>query len=136
MTSARLATVRSYLKANEDRDWDAVRGFLSPDYVYIDHGTNVTARTNEDFAEALADTIALSATTYEIERSHETKGGTVVVQAVQSCNVSGGPWRSMEATGQRISFPICMVLSFDGDGGIHQEEAYYDMQTVRRQLGY
>jgi steroid delta-isomerase-like uncharacterized protein len=135
MTSNRLATVLAYLKANEDRDWNAVRGFVSPGYVYIDHGTNVIARTTEDFAEALADTNALSNTTYEIERSHETKDGTVVVQAVQSCNVSG-PWRSMEATGQRISFPVCMVLSFDDDGGIHQEEAYYDMQTVRRQLGY
>ena len=42
----------------------------------------------------------------------------------------------METTGQRIAVPFCTIFRFDSGGRIIFEESYYDMLSVRRQLGY
>ena len=60
---------------------------------------------------------------------------TIIVQVDQSCTVTG-PWRSMDTTGQRIEFPFCDIFRFDSEGRIVHAEAYYDMRSIRRQLGY
>ena len=42
----------------------------------------------------------------------------------------------MEASGQTVSFPLCTIFKFNADNKIVCEEAYYDMLSISRQLGY
>ena len=130
-----VQTVRAYYKAAEEADWKAAGACVGPGYVWIDHGTGVLARSPEEHSEAQRDAAAWSDTRFEITNVFETADGAVVVQVDQSCTVAG-QWRSMETMGQRIAFPFCTIFRFDSEGRIVLEESYYDMLSVRRQLGY
>jgi ketosteroid isomerase-like protein len=130
-----VQTVRAYYAAAEVADWKAAGACVGPGYVWIDHGTGVVARSPEEHREALIDASPWSDTRFEITNAFETPDGTLVVQGEQSCTVTG-PWRSMETTGQRIAIPFCTIFRFDSEGRIVLEEMYYDMLTVRHQLGY
>jgi predicted ester cyclase len=134
MAGSHLDTIRAYYEATEAGNWEAAGSCVGPGYVWIDHGTGVVAHTGEELLGAQADAAAWSDTRFDITEAYETSEGTAVVQVVQSCNVTG-PWRSMETTGQRISFPFCAIFRFDADGLIVHEEQYYDMSSVRQQLG-
>jgi ketosteroid isomerase-like protein len=130
-----LQTVRTYYTASAEHDWKAAGACVGAGFVWIDHGTGVVARSAEEHREALIDASAWSDTRFDITNAFETADGAIVVQVDQSCTVTG-PWRSMETTGQRIVFPFCDIFRFDSEGRIVHEEAYYDMLSVRRQLGY
>ena len=130
-----LETVRTYYRAAEAADWRGAGACVGPGYIWIDHGTGVVARSPEEHREALEDAVPWSDTRFEITYAGETTDGTLIVQGDQSCTVTG-PWRSMETTGQRITLPFCTMFRFDSDGRIVLEEMYYDMLSVRRQLGY
>ena len=131
----KLQTVRTYFEAAAEADWKAAGACVGPGYVWIDHGTGVVARSPEEHREAQIDASAWSDTRFEITNAFETADGAIIVQVDQSCTVTG-PWRSMDTTGQRIEFPFCDIFRFDSEGRIVHEEAFYDMLSVRRQLGY
>jgi predicted ester cyclase len=135
MGTNHLDTIREYWRASDEADWDAAGRCVGAGYVWIDHATGVVARTPEELQDALTDAQAWSNTRFQIEDAFETGDGTVIVQAVQSCNIAGS-WRSMEAQGQQVSLPLCSIFKFDGEGRIIHQETYYDMLSVRRQLGY
>ena len=46
-----------------------------------------------------------------------------------------GPWRGLPPTGQRVSFPLCGVYSFDDEGKLAGERIYYDRGSVLQQVG-
>ena len=46
-----------------------------------------------------------------------------------------GTYRGIEPTGRKLELRIMAHFSFDADGRIKQETAYYDALTFRRQLG-
>jgi predicted ester cyclase len=135
MGTNHIDTIREYWRASDEADWDAAGRCIGDGYVWIDHATGVVARTPEELQGALADAQAWSNTRFTIENAFQTDDGTVIVQAVQSCNITGS-WRSMEAQGQHVSFPLCSIFKFDSEDRIIHEESYYDMLSVRRQLGY
>lgn len=135
MSSKNLDTVRKYFKACGELDSETARRFIGPGYVWIDRGTGVVARSPAELQKALEEFSSCSSARYEIDEALEAKGGPIVIQGVETCTVAG-PWRSMEATGQQVSFPFCSIFRFDDDGLIVHEEQYYDMYCVRRQLGY
>jgi len=130
-----MDTVREYWRASDEGDWEAAGRCIGAGYVWIDHATGVVARTADELQEALVDAQAWSNTQFKIENAYETADGTVIVQAVQSCNITGS-WRSMETHGQGVCFPLCTIFKFDSENKIVHEETYYDMLSVRRQLGY
>jgi predicted ester cyclase len=135
MTSENLDTIRTYLTASGEFDWKIAGRCVGPGYVWIDHGTGVVARSPAELQEALEDASAYTSARYDIEQAFEATNGAIIVQGVQTCTIAG-TWRSMEATGQVVSFPFCSIFRFDDDGLIVHEEQYYDMYSVRRQLGY
>ncbi len=135
MTSTNLDTVRTYYKASGEFDWKTAAECIGPGYVWIDHGTGFVARTPAELEEAKEDAAAYSSIRYEIEQELEAASGAVVIQGCHSCTLAR-PWRGMEATGQTVSFSFCAIFRFDNDGLIVYEDKYYDMYSVRRQLGY
>ncbi|MGH3677388.1 MAG: ester cyclase [Mycobacterium sp.] len=134
MTSKRLETVRKYWEATSRADWPAAGKCVGPAYQWIEHGTGVVAKTVEQLLAANADEEPWSDVSFEIGGVFET-GDALVVQAVRRGTITGS-WRSMEATGQSVSFPLCTIFKFNADELIMSEEAYYDMSAVARQLGY
>jgi predicted ester cyclase len=130
-----LDTVRKYFKACEELDWETARRFIGPGYVWIDRGTGEVVRSPAELQEAVEAASSISSVRFEIDEAFEPNGGPIIIQGVETCTVAG-PWRSLEATGQQVSFPFCSIFRFDDDGLIVHEEQYYDMYCVRRQLGY
>jgi ketosteroid isomerase-like protein len=127
--------IRAYYAASDVADWDAAGRCVGPGYVWIDHATGVEARSAKELYEAQVDADAWSDTRIEIKNSYESGDGTVIVQGEQTSKVTG-TWRGMETTGQPFSLSFCTIFRFDGNGLIIHEETYYDMLSVRRQLGY
>lgn len=134
MTSTNLETVRTYYRASDEFDWETAAKCLSPEYVWMDHGTGFVGRTEAELEEAKADAAAYRSVHYDTERELEADG-VVVVQGRQSFTLEG-PWRGMHASGQTVSFQFCAIFSFDDEGLIVHEDKYYDMHSVRQQLGY
>jgi predicted ester cyclase len=135
VAGSHVDTVRAYYEAGERNDWETAGSYVGPGYVWIDHATGVEARTPSELYEAQLDADAWSDTRFEITDAYEVPDGTVIVQAIQTSTVAG-LWRGMETTGQRFSVPFCTVFRSDADARIVHEEMYYDMESVKRQLGY
>jgi predicted ester cyclase len=135
VTPKRLELIRTYWEASERGDWQTAGGCIGPGYRWIDHATGVDARSAEELQQALADASCWSNGRIEVEEAFDTRDGAIIVRAVHSGNVTGS-WRSMEATGQHITYQACTIFKFNEDDQIVHEEAYYDMATVVRQLGY
>lgn len=134
MSSKRLDTVRAYYEASSRADWQAAGACTGPGYQWIDHGTGIVATTAEQLQQATADEGPWSNVSFEIEDAFEADG-VLIIQAVRSGTIHGS-WRAMEATGQTVSFPLCTIFKFNADNKIVCEEAYYDMLSISRQLGY
>jgi predicted ester cyclase len=134
-TMTHLDTVRTYYRASGAFDWGTAAQCLARGYAWVDHGTGFVARTTAELEEAKQDASAYSDIQYEIEHELETVDGVVVIQGRHICTLAG-PWRGMEAFGQTVSFAFCSIFRFDDDDLIVFEDKYYDMHSVRRQLGY
>ena len=135
MSAERLEKIRALWDACSRADSAAMGRDVSPAYVWIDHATGVVARTAEELEESVADEQPWSDLRFEISNSFHADDGSVIVQAVRSGTLTG-LWRSMETTGQKVAFDFIDIFKFDDDDKIILEEAYYDMASVRRQLGY
>jgi predicted ester cyclase len=135
MTTRRLETIRAMWDACCKGNWAAAGTYVGPNYVWIDHATGVVARTPEEHNEALADELPWSNLQFEITNAFHSDDGSVIVQAVRTGNLTGN-WRSIETTGQAVSFEFIDIFKFNEDDQIVHEEAYYDMAAVMRQLGH
>jgi ketosteroid isomerase-like protein len=60
MGSKNIETVRAYWAASERGDWEAAGRCIGSGYTWIDHTTDVVARTPEELRAALEDAAAWS----------------------------------------------------------------------------
>jgi steroid delta-isomerase-like uncharacterized protein len=125
--------IEEYWRASERGDWSAAGACVGPDFVWIDHGRGIAARTPEELQESLADDMAWSDLQFEISHVFNAEDGAVIVQGVRSGSITGN-WRSIETTGQHVSWEFVDIFKFDADGLIVFQESYYDMAAVLRQL--
>lgn len=135
MTSKKLDTIRAYWEGSANADWAAAGRCIGPGYEWVDHATGVVARSDDELQESLADEMPWSNVRFEITNVFDAADGVVIVQAIKTGTIMG-TWRSMDATGQQVSLELCTIFRFNADERIVFEEAYYDMSTVMRQLGY
>ena len=134
MTGKRLETVRAFWDACSQGDWAGAGRYVGDGYVWVDHATGVVAKTPEELQEALADDLPWSDLRFEITNVFDSNDA-LIVQAVRSGRITG-TWRSMETTGQHVSFEFLDIFKFNSNDQIVWEEAYYDMSDIMRQLGY
>jgi hypothetical protein len=69
-----------------------------------------------------------------IDRMMETSDGTVITQ-FRLTETHSGTYKSVPATGARVTFSTCNILAFGDDGKIIAEEAYYDDLQTMLKLG-
>src|SRR5262249_33933962 len=85
-------------------------------------------QTSEEYRAAWSDK------ELQIERIMETADGTVIAQ-MRVSGTHAGTYKSVPATGRRVTTDFCDILRFDGDGRIISEEAYYDDLSRMVQIG-
>jgi hypothetical protein len=70
----------------------------------------------------------------DLEHIRETTDGTVIAQYRLTATHTG-TYRSIPATGRRVTTSFCEILRFDAESRLAAEEAYYDVLSRLVQLG-
>ena len=132
-----IAAAKAPLMAYNDKNWDAARASITPDFVYDEVATErkVQGVDNvmplwKEWAEALPDSKATFDNAY-------VSGNTVVIELTWRgthtgpLNLPSGP---VPGTGKSIEIRSCNVFEITGDKASMQRQ-YFDMGTMLRQLG-
>jgi steroid delta-isomerase-like uncharacterized protein len=120
-----------------EKNWEAVRASISPDFVYEEVATNRKVQGVDQvlplwqgWATAFPDAKAT------FHREHLSEDS--VVFEVSWRGTHKGPLQTpngpIAATGNRIDVPACMVIEVLRDKAVAQRH-YFDMGTMLRQLG-
>jgi steroid delta-isomerase-like uncharacterized protein len=120
-----------------EKNWDAVRASISPDFVYEEVGTNRKVQGVDQvlqlwqgWATAFPDAKAT------FHREHLSDDS--VVFEVSWRGTHKGPLQTpngpIAATGNRMDVRACMVIEVVGDKAVAQRH-YFDMGTILQQLG-
>jgi len=127
------AIARRYLDSVNERDWDAMRTVMHPEYSYtggdgrrVEGGPDVGIAVSKMFIGAMSDAHIA------VDRIHVAGGVTIL-----ECTGTGthdGKFGNTQPTQTRVSMPVCIVLEFK-DGRIFTEREYMDMAHFLRQLG-
>jgi len=132
-----IAAAKAPLMAYNDKNWDALRASITPNFVYDEVGTDrkVQGVDNvmplmKEWGEAIPDSKATFDNAY-------VSGNTVVIELTWrgthtgALNLPSGP---VPGTGKRIELRACNVFEITGDKASMQRQ-YFDMGTMLRQLG-
>jgi steroid delta-isomerase-like uncharacterized protein len=125
------------LLAFNEKDWDAVRASITPDFVYDEVATNRKVQGIEQviplwqgWATAFPDAKATFQRAFPGD-------GTVVLEVTWQGTHKGPlptPQGSIPPTGNRIDIRACFVTEISGDKAKLQRH-YFDMATMLQQLG-
>jgi len=137
LQSSILEIARAPTIAYSDKDWEAARATLTPDFVYDEvpterrvGGVDQTLEAWRGWAEAFPD----SRSTIHAEH---VSGDTVVLELTWN-GTHTGPLRTPDGeippTGRKVEFRACQVLEVAGDRARSMRH-YFDMTTMLRQLG-
>ena len=131
--NAAKAPIIAYGKKN----WDAVRGSVSPRFVYDEvathrkmQGADKVVACWQGWAAAFPDSKATFHNAF-------ARGDTVVLEVTWRGTHRGPletPTGQIAATGKRIEIRACMVCKIAG-GKAQSMRQYFDMATMLRQLG-
>ena len=109
---------------------------LGPGFTITNHAQGYHASTIDELFEAAQGVAAWSDCEFLVQRAFEAADGTaVVVQGTLTNTHTGGTWRGIPPTGQRVSLSACYILGFDAEGRIVSQDIYEDHFTVFEQLG-
>jgi steroid delta-isomerase-like uncharacterized protein len=135
MPSGNMDTARLLLEASYRGDVDTTRRLIADGYVFTDYTKERVADTPELLRQAFQDDIgAWSDRVLEIEHMMETTDGRVITQ-MRITATHTGTYKSIPATGRRVTNTACDILHFDAQGRVVAEEAYHDDLTIMVQLG-
>ena len=132
-----INAAKAPILAFNEKDWDAVRASISPDFVYDEVSTNRKVQGADQviplwqgWATAFPDAKA----TFQ----RELVCGNVVVLEQTWQGTHKGPLQTPEgsipATGNRIDVRACMTVEVVGDKAKMQRH-YFDMGTILQQIG-
>lgn len=134
MVSEHEQSVRKFFHAVEHNDFETLAQLVGATYIWIDHTTDVVARTPEQLQAAKMEDSVWSDRQFVIDRAMDAADGAVVVQMTVTQTLTG-EWRSVKGSGQRVRREICEIFRFDAEGRIVVEEMYEDALSLMRQLG-
>ncbi len=132
-----IAAAKAPLMAYNDKNWDAARASITPDFVYDEvaterkvQGVDNVMPLMKEWGEAILDSKATFDNAY-------VSGNTVVIELTWRgthtgpLNLPSGP---VPGTGKSIEIRSCNVFEITGDKASMQRQ-YFDMGTMLRQLG-
>jgi steroid delta-isomerase-like uncharacterized protein len=132
-----IAAAKAPLMAYNDKNWDALKASITPNFVYDEvaterkvQGVDNVMPLMKEWGEAIPDSKATFDNAY-------VSGNTVVIELTWRgthtgpLNLPSGP---VPGTGKRIELRACNVFEITGDKASMQRQ-YFDMGTMLRQLG-
>jgi steroid delta-isomerase-like uncharacterized protein len=132
-----IDAAKAPILAFNEKNWDAVRASISPDFVYDEVATNRKVQGADQviplwqgWATAFPDAKA----TFHREL---VSGNTVVLEHTWKGTHKGPlqtPNGAIPATGNRIEVRACMTVEVAGDKATMQRH-YFDMGTILQQIG-
>lgn len=135
MASRNVETHRAANQAWNSRDFDAVISQMAPSISYTDHPRGHTITTPgefKEFATAWGKTFSDGRIT---DPTYLDAGDAVIAQYVAR-GTNDGPFGPYPATGRQLTFALCEIFRFDGDGQIVGGGLYYDRLGMLAQLGH
>jgi len=134
---ALVDAAKASILAYGQKDWDAVRGVVTPGVVYDEVSTNRKVRGIDDvltiwkgWAAAFPDSKAT------FEHAH-VSGNTVILELTWRGRHTGPlrtPAGEIPATGKPIELRACQIIDV-ADGKTQHIRQYFDMATLMAQLG-
>jgi steroid delta-isomerase-like uncharacterized protein len=132
-----IAAAKAPLMAYNDKNWDALKASITPNFVYDEvaterkvQGVDNVMPLMKEWGEAIPDSKGTFDNAY-------VSGNTVVLEVTWRgthtgpLNLPSGP---VPGTGKSIEIRACNVFEITGDKASMQRQ-YFDMGTMLRQLG-
>ena len=128
-------TIKQWFEISERKDWEAIAPYVGDGYIWIDHTLGTVARTPDELLAATAEDEAWTDKRYAIDSAVEGVDGRMFVQLTVTQTLgTGSEWRGVKGSGQRVTWSMIDIFTFDDEGRVTVEEAYFDAQSIMRQL--
>ena len=135
MASKNVETHRAAHNAWNKRDFDAVIGQMTPSITYIDRPRGQTIKSRDEFSEWAQEWAQMFSDGRIVEAQY-TEAGDTSVARFTARGTNDGQFGPYSATGKQVTFDLCEILDFDGQGRIVGGDVYYDQLTLLVQLGH
>jgi len=115
------------------RDFEGLRAFYHPDYVYMagdgveQPGADAGVAVAETFLTAFPDMV------FELRAQYAPSDDVSIIEFTAK-GTHQAPLEDIPATGRPVTMHVCNVLEVR-DGKIHREREYYDTISLLQQLG-
>ena len=116
------------------RDWEGLRARFRADGIYVDHPRSLSVKGPDEFISWLQGWTTAMSDAACTDARYLDAGDTSVALFIGR-GINDGPTGPLPASNQHLTFPICEVLTYDGDGNIASGEIYYDQATILTQMG-
>jgi steroid delta-isomerase-like uncharacterized protein len=130
---ANLAVIRRQFEAWNDHDWSALTRDVSDGFL-MDSDTNTSPVVGKDGLRAYARTMNVAFPDLHFDVIDLFGGGEMVAATWLASATHRGDFRGMSPTGRRIELHGCTITRFR-EGRIARQHFFWDMHTLRRQLG-
>ena len=131
----RAETIKQWFEISERKDWEAIAPYVDDGYIWIDHTLGKVDRTPDELLAATAEDEAWTDKRYAIDSAVEGVDGRMFVQLTVTQTLgTGSEWRGVQGSGQRVTWSMIDIFTFNDEGRVTVEEAYFDAQLINRQL--
>ena len=131
---SRLKLVEEHIQCENTHDLDGILATFGPDARYDDEPWD-DHRVGRDEVHLYYKELLAAAADFRIEVQNRYMADEAVILEVTISGTHTGDWRGLPATGNKVSFPLCGIFTFDSADRIFGERIYYDRAGVFRQLG-
>jgi hypothetical protein len=131
----KVETIKQWFEISERKDWEAIAPYVGGGYIWIDHTLGTVARTPDELLASTAEDEAWTDKRYAIDSAVEGVDGRMFVQLTVTQTLGeGSEWRGVKGSGQRVTWSMIDIFTFNDEGRVTVEEAYFDAQSINRQL--
>ena len=128
-----LAAIRRQFSSWNEGDWGGLTRDVADGYL-MDSDTNMSPVVGKDGMRQYARTLDAAFAGLHFELIDVFGNGDMVATTWIASGTHRGDFRGLASTGRRIELHGCTVTRFR-DGRIARQHSYWDMGTLRRQLG-
>jgi len=137
MSQALIDAAKAPVIAYGDKNWNAVKTAIAPDYVYDEVGTQRKFQGAEKVIEAWRGWAAAIPDSRATFHEAFVSGNTVVLELTWTGRHTGPlqtPGGTITGTGKAIDIRACQITEVV-DGKAHATRHYFDMATLLKQIG-
>lgn len=132
--ATRLAHVEEHARAENAHELDALVDTFGDQPFWDDRAGNERHDGRDAVRAYYAELFAGFADFhFYVDRRHVA--ADAVILEVTAHGTHTGEWKGIAPTGRHVTFPVCVVFTFDETDRIRAETAYFDRLTVLTQLG-